>query len=325
MTSQPPSGDLPDQNGSGHGPSDDRVGEPIDESVDPAVERSQIDDSELPTGPIDPAALRAAAAQDEPVRRRLATPIWALIGAGAVTLVVVAAIIASTAGSAGPTVTGSVQGAGGSIPAGTTTSGVPGASTTTTSGTAGSSSAPATPVAALSLTPADFPSGYTATAVPPRDLPNVLTDIAGSASNGTTVTPSGCAPAALPSDPADASVLVATTEAGTLTVATVRVAGDLTQHAVNPCSHYTINELGAIAKVSTTMLPPSPVESDASVAFRRVRNTGSGANLKQTTTLLVAQNGPIRVYATYLAFGDHKLDGQALDQVFTKAVQKSRG
>jgi len=324
MTNQPPAGDQADDDGAAGDRSED-VGSGDDQPTPNAettpgaqVDPNDLPDSELPTGPIDTRAVRAAAL------RKVSAPVWALLGAAAATLIVVVAIIASTAGEAGPAVKGSAHAIDGSIPAGTTTG--DGASTPATSGAPGSTttSPAAGSIVDKSLTPADFPSGYSASAPPSDQLANVLADIAGSASAGTTVIPADCAVPALSADPKDASVLVATTEAGTLTVATVRVDGDLSQSAVNPCANYTTRMYGATAKISTTPLPPSPIQADDSVAFRRIRNTGSGESLKQTTTVLVAQNGPIRVYATYLTFGDHKLDGQALDDVFTAAVEKSR-
>ncbi|WP_018179851.1 hypothetical protein [Jongsikchunia kroppenstedtii] len=323
MTTEPPAGDRPeDERDAGDqaeaaGAADDQDVPDAAATPGDAVDPNDPPADDLPTGPIDTRAVRAAAL------RKISAPVWALVGAAAVTLIVVIAVVASTAGDAGPSVTGSAHAIDGSIPAGTSTS--DGASTPTESGSPGSSTSPAAgSVADKALTPADFPAGYSASAPPSDQLANVLADISGSASAGTTVIPAECAAPTLSTDPDDASVLVATTEAGTLTVATVRVDGDLTQSAVNPCSSYTTRMYGATAKVSTTKLPPSPIQADDSVAFRRVRNTGSGENLKQTTTVLVAQNGPIRVYATYLTFGDRKLDGRALDDVFTKAVEKSR-
>lgn len=75
--------------------------------------------------------------------------------------------------------------------------------------------------------------------------------------------------------------------------------------------------------MTTTILPPSPAESDESMAFRRV--TVSGA-MTQTMTALVAQNDGVRVYVTSLIAGPRPgSDGLALDELYTKAVSRSRG
>jgi hypothetical protein len=323
MTTEPPAGDRPeDERAAGDQPeiadiADDQHVPDADATPGDRANPDEPAADDLPTGPIDPAAVRAGA------RRKVSAPVWALVGAAAASLVVVVAIVASTAGEAGPSVTGSAHAIDGTIPAATTTDG--GGSTSTESGSPGSTTSPAAgSITDKALTPADFPAGYSASAPPADQLANVLADITGAAVGGTTVTPADCAPATVSADPDDASVLTATTEAGTLSVATVWVDQPLTQQAVNPCANYSTKVYGAAAKISTTNLPPAPVQADSSVAFRRTSSTGSGGNLTQKTTVLVAQYSRIRVYATYLTFGDRKLDGQALDDVFTKAVEKSR-
>lgn len=177
-----------------------------------------------------------------------------------------------------------------------------------------------------SVTPADFPAGYTATEVTGGQLGALLADTAGVSADGT-VDPPSCAPEQLPSDSGDALAFVATgagANAGILTALSVLVDTPLSalEADLASCPSYTTDTMGAKATVTTTVLPPSPAQSDESLAFRRV--TSSGA-MTQTMTGLVGQNDGIRVYVTYVASGQRPPDGMALDQLYTTAVTRSRG
>jgi hypothetical protein len=180
---------------------------------------------------------------------------------------------------------------------------------------------------AKSVTAADFPAGYTPTEVAQDQVGAVLADTAGIPVAGG-VTPPTCAPRPLPDRSGEAIAWVATgsgANAGTLSAVSVLVStplAELTSH-IQDCPAYRTDALGATATVTTTILPPSPAESDESIAFRRV--TVSGA-MTQTMTALVAQNDGVRVYVTYLAAGPRPVpDGVALDALYTKAVSRARG
>jgi hypothetical protein len=182
-------------------------------------------------------------------------------------------------------------------------------------------------LAARSVTAADFPPGYTPTQVAADQLGAVLADTAGVPSAGT-VDPPNCAPRPLPSRPGGALAWVATgtgPNSATLSAVSVLVDSPLAdlKTQLQNCPAYTTDALGATATVTTTVLPPSPAESHESMAFRRV--TVSGA-MTQTMTALVAQNDGVRVYVTYLVAGTRPVsDGMALDELYTKAVARSRG
>lgn len=189
------------------------------------------------------------------------------------------------------------------------------------------SSSSSVDLASRSVTAADFPSGYSPTEVTGDQLGAVLADTAGLPTGGG-VNPPNCAPRPLPSSAGQAMAWVATgagPNAGTVSAVSVLMNSPLAdlQTQIQNCPSYTTDAFGATATVTTTILPPSPAESDESMAFRRV--TVSGA-MTQTMTALVAQNDGIRVYVTSLVAGTRPgSDGLALDELYTKAVSRSRG
>ncbi|PXW33636.1 UNVERIFIED_CONTAM: hypothetical protein DES50_102255 [Williamsia faeni] len=178
-----------------------------------------------------------------------------------------------------------------------------------------------------SVTAADFPAGYDATEVPAEDLAAVMADTAGYRV-GSVVTPSTCAPTPLPATSDEAVALVAASaeaNAGTLSAITVLTDSPLSEleAQLEACPTYTTTNQGATATVTTTVLPPSPAQSQESLAFRRVTMSGS---MTQTMTALVAQNDGVRVYVTVMAPGSGPVpDGAALDELYTTAVERSRG
>jgi hypothetical protein len=204
--------------------------------------------------------------------------------------------------------------------------GNPTAATRTTS-TSPDNSSSMVDLRAKSVTAADFPAGYTPTEVADDQLGAVLADTAGIPVAGG-VNPPNCAPRPLPDGSGEALAWVATgsgANAGTLSAVSVLVDTPLSEleTQIQACPAYTTDAVGATATVTTTLLPPSPAQSEESIAFRRV--TVSGA-MTQTMTALVAQNGGVRVYVTYLAAGPRPVpDGVALDALYTTAVARSRG
>ncbi|MBJ7288407.1 hypothetical protein [Williamsia sp.] len=179
----------------------------------------------------------------------------------------------------------------------------------------------------LSLTPADFPASYPATRLRSEQAGQALADLSGHAP-GTTVTPSGCEPPQIPSGDGESVVLVGmSSTGGALTVVTTTSQTPLSdlEDQIRRCASYTTDIGGVTAQVSAEVLPPSPVESQQSLAFRRVVRSGQApTTLTQSTTVLAAQNDGVRVFASYLSFSGSRPDGEALDAIFTKAVQKSR-
>lgn len=178
-----------------------------------------------------------------------------------------------------------------------------------------------------SVTAADFPPGYNATEVSGDKLAAVLADTAGFPVGGL-VTPASCAPTPLPASPDEAVALVATgaaANAGILSAITVLTDSPLSelQARLEACPTYTTTNQGVTATVTTTVLPPSPADSQESLAFRRVTVSGQ---MTQTMTALVAQNDGVRVYVTVMAPGSGPVpNGLALDELYTTAVDRSRG
>jgi hypothetical protein len=180
----------------------------------------------------------------------------------------------------------------------------------------------------LAITPDEFPTGYPATRLPSTQAADVLADLSGRP-NGGTVTPSSCEPPALAADLGSTIVVTGQSQAGgNLTVVLTRAQSALAEigDAVTRCGSYTV-DMGAIrSTVRAETLPPSPIDSQQSLAFRRTSTSGRApVTVAQVTTVLAAQNDGIRVYAAYVSFSGGRIDGAALDQVFTTAVQRSRG
>ncbi|WP_253663363.1 hypothetical protein [Williamsia maris] len=179
----------------------------------------------------------------------------------------------------------------------------------------------------LSLTPSDFPASYPATRLRSEQAGQALADLSGHAP-GTTVTPSECEPPQIPSGDGESVVLVGmSSTGGALTVVTTTSQTPLSDLAdqIRRCGSYTTDIGGVTAQVSTEVLPPSPIDSPQSLAYRRVVRSGqSPVTLTQSTTVLAAQNDGVRVFASYLSFSGSRPDGAALDAIFTKAVQRSR-
>lgn len=195
------------------------------------------------------------------------------------------------------------------------------------SGASSGSSAASARLDRLSLTPSDFPASYPATRLRSGQAGQALADLSGHAP-GTTVTPAACEPPQIPSGDGESVVLVGMSDTGgSLTVVTTTSQTPLSDLAdqIRRCASYTTDIGGVTAQVSAEVLPPSPVDSEQSLAFRRVVRSGqSPTTLTQSTTVLVAQNDGVRVFASYLSFSGGRPDGAALDAIFTKAVQKSR-
>ncbi|MCP2195415.1 DUF5642 family protein [Williamsia deligens] len=193
---------------------------------------------------------------------------------------------------------------------------------------AASGSSAAGDIDRLTISPREFPAGYPATRLPSAQAGEVLEDLSGRP-NGGSVTPSDCLPPALVQDSARTVVVTGqSTSGGNLTVVVTRAQSPLADlaDAVARCGSYSM-DVGAVrSTVTAQVLPPSPIDSQESLAFRRTSTSGRApVTIAQTTTVLAAQNDGVRVYAAYVAFSGAPLDGAALDAVFTTAVARSRG
>lgn len=180
----------------------------------------------------------------------------------------------------------------------------------------------------LAISPNEFPAGYPATRLPAPQAADALADLSGRP-NGGSVTPSSCLPPPLVADLGSTIVVTGqSSSGGNLTVVLTRAQTALADiaDAVARCGSYTV-DMGAIrSTVRAEILPPSPIDTQQSLAFRRTSTSGRApVTVSQTTTVLAAQNDGIRVYAAFVSFSGARVDGAALDQVFTTAVQRSRG
>lgn len=180
----------------------------------------------------------------------------------------------------------------------------------------------------LAIAPGQFPADYPATRLPATQAADVLADLSGRP-NGGSVTPSSCLPPALVADLGSTIVVTGqSSTGGNLTVVVTRAQTALADiaDAIARCGSYTV-DMGAIrSTVRAEVLPPSPIDSQQSLAFRRTATSGRApVTVSQTTTVLAAQNDGIRVYAAFVSFSGARVDGAALDQVFTTAVERSRG
>ncbi|GAB2672425.1 hypothetical protein GCM10027169_37880 [Gordonia jinhuaensis] len=195
-------------------------------------------------------------------------------------------------------------------------------------GSAAPSDDPGSGLQSRSLRVDEFPAGYSAAQIPAAQAPNLLNDLTG-ARPGATTAPAGCLPDSL--DPTKAVVLDALSPSGDahLSVVTATVDSPLATVAdqARRCPRYTVTSGSTRTSVVTTMLPPAPVTSQESIALRReVHQLSAPTQPVTTSTILIAQNNGIRVYAAYVGTGASATpDGQALDEVFTKAVKRSRG
>ncbi|MBT0567921.1 hypothetical protein [Williamsia sp. CHRR-6] len=178
------------------------------------------------------------------------------------------------------------------------------------------------------LSPTDFPSSYPAVRLSGAPAAEAMADVTGRPLAGQ-VDPETCLPQQVPSGVDDAVVLVGQSAAqANLTVITVRVSVALAELSaqVARCATYTVIDGPARSAVRMEALPPSPVASDATLAYRRtLRSSTAPSAPVQTMTTLVAQNADIRVYVEYRSVGSGPPDGAALDELFTAAVSRARG
>uniref|UniRef100_UPI0037CB5BD9 DUF5642 family protein n=1 Tax=Rhodococcus oxybenzonivorans TaxID=1990687 RepID=UPI0037CB5BD9 len=183
-------------------------------------------------------------------------------------------------------------------------------------------------LSALLLEPSDFPSKYLAIVLPPHAVSMAAPDLAGVPQDAV-VDPSECAPPTQDYGPTGTVMAVGTDNASRSTI-TVELAktdtplDELEQQTAN-CGEMTVTASGAESTVATDIMPAPPIRADDTLALRRTVRSGSdGDKVTQSMLTLIAQVGDVRVSATFMSFGHATADTSALDDVFTKAVQKVR-
>lgn len=172
------------------------------------------------------------------------------------------------------------------------------------------------------MAPEDFPGGYAATEVTGGQLGAILGDTAGcprgryrrsAELRATTIAVrSRMMPSrsSQPDKPRTPHVLTAPTVLVDTPLATeVADRAMLHLHHRRPGGHRERDDHAASTLATA--------QSDESLAFRRVTTSGT---MTQTMTALVAQNDGVRVYVTSVASGQRPLDGAALDQLYTTAL-----
>ncbi|WP_244373310.1 DUF5642 family protein [Rhodococcus sp. ZPP] len=183
-------------------------------------------------------------------------------------------------------------------------------------------------LSALLLEPSDFPSKYQAIVLPPHAVSMAAPDLTGVPQDAV-VDPSECAPPAQDYGPTGTVMAVGTDNASRSTI-TVELAktdtplDELEQQTAN-CGEMTVAASGAESTVATDIMPAPPIRADDTLALRRTVRSGSdGDKVTQSMLTLIAQVGDVRVSATFMSFGHATADTSALDDVFTRAVQKVR-
>ncbi|MCQ4122246.1 DUF5642 family protein [Rhodococcus tibetensis] len=181
-------------------------------------------------------------------------------------------------------------------------------------------------LSALLLDPSDFPSRYQAIVLPPQAVSMAAPDLTGVPQDAV-VEPSECAPPPQDYGPTGTVMAVGTDNVSRSTI-TVELAktdaplDELAQQTAD-CGEITVASSGAESTVTTDLMPAPPIRADDTLALRRTVRSGSdGDKVTQSMATVIAQVGDVRVSATFMSFGDASADTVALDDLFTKAVQK---
>ncbi|MFJ4649872.1 sensor domain-containing protein [Nocardia sp. NPDC088792] len=173
--------------------------------------------------------------------------------------------------------------------------------------------------------PSQFPSSYTAIALPPDSAGEAAADLEGMLP-GATVDPAACAPATPTAGPV-VSVGTDDNTRSTLTVELIRTDKKLSsvRDQLQQCGTVRIGHAGTTATVTTKMDPAPPSNADDTLALNRtVESARGGPGLTRSMQTLLGQIGDVRVSVTYMTFGDGKPDTGALDALFTTALRKVR-
>lgn len=178
------------------------------------------------------------------------------------------------------------------------------------------------------IDPATFPAPYTALELPPQEASQAAQDLSGIAA-GAKVEPPGCAAPQRKKSGEQPVVAVGTDNAkrATISVELARATDTLGafEDRAKQCPEVTATVDGATATVRSELLPPPPLDADATLALSRSVQSGVGTTqVTQSMLTLIAQVGDVRVSATHMTFGADKPDTATLDQVFTEAVQRVR-
>lgn len=173
--------------------------------------------------------------------------------------------------------------------------------------------------------PSQFPSRYTALALPPEAAGQAANDLDGILP-GAQADPGTCAPAAPTGGPAVAVGTDDSTRA-TLTVELTRSDKPLSalRDQLQRCGTVRVTHTGTSSTVTTELDPPPPANADDTLAVRRtVASATTGTGLTRKMQTLLGQIGDVRINVTYMSSGDAASDSEALDTLFTTALRKVR-
>jgi hypothetical protein len=180
----------------------------------------------------------------------------------------------------------------------------------------------------LTLLPnsAQFPARYPAVVLPQEAAAQAAGDLTG-VGRGSILSPDGCLPPEQRFGPDQTVIAVGTDNdsRATLTVELTRTQQPLSalRNQLKRCDKLRVARAGATTTVTTQLQAPPPIDADDTLALRRtvVPEVG-GAGLTQSMQTLTGQVDDVRITVTYMTFSDAKADTAALDELFTKTVQK---
>ncbi|GAB2552324.1 hypothetical protein GCM10027167_69920 [Nocardia heshunensis] len=179
-------------------------------------------------------------------------------------------------------------------------------------------------LATLLPDPSQFPSRYTAMALP-ADTAKQAADDTNGYLPGAQVDPSGCVPATPSAGPA---VAVGSDDEAraTLTVVLTRSDKPLStlRDQLQQCGTVRLGHSGVTTVVTTKSDPAPPSNADDTLALTRTIGTENGqTGLTRKLQSLIGQIGDVRINVTYMTSGSTS-DGEGLDTLFTTALRKVR-
>ncbi|MFG1794726.1 DUF5642 family protein [Nocardia sp. NPDC049149] len=183
------------------------------------------------------------------------------------------------------------------------------------------------PLSTLLPEVSQFPARYPAVVLPPEAAAQAAGDLQGGAGRGAQVQPEMCRPPEQKFGADLTAIAVGTNDAtrATITVELTRTRQPLGawRTQLKQCGSVRVNRGGAATTVTTELDPPPPIDADDTLALRRtVTPDVGGAGLTQSMQTLAGQVDDVRITVTYMTFSGAKPDTAALDELFTKAVQR---
>ncbi|MGW4246995.1 sensor domain-containing protein [Nocardia sp. NPDC004722] len=172
--------------------------------------------------------------------------------------------------------------------------------------------------------PSQFPSRYTAMALPADTAKQAADDMNGYLP-GAQVDPSGCVPTTPSAGPAVAVGSDDNTPA-TLTVVLTRSDKPLSalRDQLQQCGTVRLGHSGVTSVVTTRLNPAPPANADDTLALERTIGTEhSQTGLTRTMQSLIGQIGDVRISVTYMTSVSAS-DSEGLDTLFNTALRKVR-